>query len=523
MGDEFSISRIEKVRYRPTREAEEFLESLRKEVVPGEKFRVARLAFARSLQEPTDPPLIEKGTDTGSAIEGTHLFGEHAAEWAAAVVAGAERGIATLEEFRLLVEAHWHRGAHLLQADFDAVGEKPAEFALMLANRIGARGPVAVPAKGGKSESLPGALVRLSVRIGEVGIESRTNSPAVVELNAPGASPHIAVMGKTRSGKTRTGLEMAQGIAEAAGIPMLFIDPKGEFVKNGRFVKNSDWGGRTLADRLPGAEPLDVPIRPIPLDFLSLPHGASGTVIAQAAIAFRDSFKKCIKAKGDVAMDNLRETVEGLLREGRGPVSLDTIRDAVRDANESAGKKKDGIEAKLNELTSLRLFEPAQSPAEFFRRRWVIGLGGATEESRKLVMFLLLDALANHLLSLEDASTDAGGYRAVRHLLVVDEAKEILSFRHGALSNLVRKSAAKGGIVMLLSQSPEDFDREEDDFLSQMGTIAVFNSNAQSVKNLRAALGRRVDPEDFSDKNLPKGVAFVKMPHRDPTKVIAWK
>lgn len=108
------------------------------------------------------------------------------------------------------------------------------------------------------------------------------------------------------------------------------------------------------------------------------------------------------------------------------------------------------------------------------------------------------------------------------HLLVIDEAKEILGYRHGALSNLIRKSAEKGGVVMLLSQSPEDFDQEADDYLSQMGTIAVFASSAQSLKNLRAALGRRVSPEDFSDKELPKGVAMVKLYGRDPLRIIAW-
>jgi hypothetical protein len=138
-------------------------------------------------------------------------------------------------------------------------------------------------------------------------------------------------------------------------------------------------------------------------------------------------------------------------------------------------------------------------------------------------MFLVLDALANFLLTQIDSPTDALGYRAVRHMLIVDEAAEILGYKHGALGNLVRKSAAKGGIVMLLSQSPEDFESEQEDFLAQMGTIGVFASNAQSLGKLRAALGQRVTPEQFSDRDLPKGMAQVKASGRDLTRVLAWK
>ncbi len=143
MAEEFSVGRIEKLRYRPSRDAEEFLESLRKEVVPGEKFRVARLAFARSLQEAGDPPALEKGVEQGGAIEGMHLFGDFAAEWACAFTVATERQMGSLDDFRSVVEAHWHRGSMLLKQDFASVDEKPAEFALLLAARVGKTGSAA--------------------------------------------------------------------------------------------------------------------------------------------------------------------------------------------------------------------------------------------------------------------------------------------------------------------------------------------------------------------------------------------
>ena len=517
---EFSLNRIDKGRYRPTAEAEGFLESLRRTLVPGEKFKAARLAFARSLLEPGEPALLVRGTEMGGAIEGTHLFGEETGVWACLFAEAASAPFDGLDSFRHAVEAHWHCGALLLQADLDSVEHREVDFAVLLAHRVHRRTSDGSTSAQG---SVLTSRVKLVLRLGEVGMDHRTNTPVDVAVNAPGVSPHLAFMGKTRSGKTRTGLAMAERIVTEAKIPVIIIDPKGEFVREGEFVNKTEWGNRSLADRVPGLEVLDVPLAPIPLDFLALPRRMTQATIPQTAIGFRDSFQKCIRVKGDVAMDDLRELVEDLLTQRRGPVSLERIRDAVRDRNEQSARRKDTVQAKLNELTSLHLFEPTLAPADFFQRRWVIGLGGAKEESKRLVMFLVLDALASYLLSLEDSDTDRDGFRALRHLLVIDEAKEILAYRHGALSNLLRKSAAKGGIVMLLSQSPDDFDKEADDFLQQVGTICTFTSNAQSVKNLRAALGRRVDPEAFSDKELPKGVALVKLPHREATKVVAWK
>lgn len=522
--NKFNISLIETSRYRFSKDADEILDYFRKTLVPGERYRGARLAIARSLAYPREVDPIPKGEWKG-AIPGHILFGEESAVWAALIVQATAKGVENMDTFKALVEAHMHRGARLLQEDYDEVDRRDVDFAMRLAALAGARDGSDVPSdrREGPSGVPGGPVTRVSVPFGEVGIELRSNQPVLIEVNAPGVSPHSAFMGKTRSGKSRTGLAVAERVLEQAGIPFLLIDPKGEFVKGGEFVKKSEWQGRTIADRFPGAQPLDVSRTPVPLDFLALPPGAPASAIPQAAVAFRDSFMKCVKAKGDVAMDDLRERVDELLRVARGPIRLEDVRDAVAGNNDRIGKKKDTVLAKLNELTSFQLFKADLAPADFFSRRWVIGLSEATEESRRLVTFLLLDALARYLLALEDSNTDGAGYRQLRHLTVVDEAKEILAYRHSALSELIRKGAAKGSVVMLLSQSPDDFDKEDEDFLAQMGSIGVFTSTGTSVRSLRAALGRKLDVEDFSDRELPKGVALAKLPGRDAAKILAWR
>lgn len=533
MDSDLTLDRIATTRYRPSHEAEEALEYFRRTIIPGEKFRVARLAIARSLAEVSEPTALPKGTDMGGAIEGTHLFGEDKSTWAALVVQSAGRMLSA-DEFRKTLEAHWHRGALLLRRDHEQADESQVDFAVGLAERAFAAGTSRPCRHEAGTAPLAESIGALSVRVGEIGIEQRSNAPVDVVLNAPGVAPHLAVMGKTRSGKTRTGLSMAERIARHGDLPLLVVDPKGEFVKDGQLLAKSEWGGATLEAKFPGVRAVDVQLSPVPLDFLSLEHSATDTDIAEAAIGFRDSFSHCVRTRGDIAMDQLRQIVSDLLATNRAideavptpvrsTVSLEDIRDEVIRVNQAASRRTDSVEAKLRELTSLRLFAPEMSPQEFFTKRWVVGLGRAQAETRRLVIFLLLDALARFMTRQPDADTDSAGNRGVRHLLVVDEAKEILAYRHAALSDLVRKGAAKGEIVMLLSQSPEDFDQEEDDFLSQVGTVVIFASSAQSVRKLSGSLGRRFRPEDFSDRELPSGTALVKVPGKDPMKVTAWK
>jgi DNA sulfur modification protein DndE len=138
-------------------------------------------------------------------------------------------------------------------------------------------------------------------------------------------------------------------------------------------------------------------------------------------------------------------------------------------------------------------------------------------------MFLVLDALAHHLVGEEPAPVDTVGHRGIRHLLVVDEAVQVVRHRHEALRRLVRQSAAKGGVVMLLSQSPDDFDQEDEDFLQNMGIVAAFKSQTDSVKSLRAVFGGRIRPEDFADSALPRGIALVKLPDQEARRVVAWR
>ncbi|QTO40865.1 helicase HerA domain-containing protein [Desulfovibrio desulfuricans] len=516
---ELTLTRIDRIRYQPTKVSDSFLGVLRSAIAAPDKATVARLAIARSLYEPAIPSalILPPNVEMGNAIEGVHLFGEDHEIWACLVCASVKNVVKEGKDFKALVEAHWHRGMQLLQDDYRDVKESDEAFVGRLASMVSSFGGIT---SGTSLNVLNEASGPATLHFGSQSVTYPAGEEIQFTLNAPGTSPHIAVLGKTRSGKSRTGLDMASELILARDLPFLLIDPKGEFVKDGQLIAKSEWGGETLRRFFPEIEPLDVPSTPIPLDFLWQSPNSAPHELARIASGFKDSFQKCIRAKGDVVLNTLRECVLELLREHTGPISLADVRERFVEHSEGKGGS---IGAKLSELEALGVFEPTSPPSSFFSKRWVLSFGGCSDESKKLAIFLVLDALNSYMLSLADSAVDTNNHRALRHLMVIDEAREVLTYRHGALSSLIRKSASKGGVVMLLSQGPDDFDQEEDDFLEQMGTVGVFALSASNVKNLTGTFGKRMKVEDFADKSLPAGVALVKFSGRPQVKVLAWK
>jgi hypothetical protein len=73
--------------------------------------------------------------------------------------------------------------------------------------------------------------------------------------------------------------------------------------------------------------------------------------------------------------------------------------------------------------------------------------------------------------------------------------------------------------IFLISQSPDDYDQEEDNFLENVGLALCFKTNAASSRALKAWLGQPVDLG-----SLPTGVAVTRLPgHHGVTRVQAWQ
>lgn len=506
--------------FRPSDLAYEMEDVLRSKLGFTNRYDSARLLIGRSIREPESPAPVSQPSKTSKIIPGEHLFGDDVDLWISAlVIGGGLRSAATSDDFKTLVEAHWARGAHLIKQELDDVGGDDVRLAVSLASLLPEGlgvpvGPNGVSHTPSSSDGVPARKV--SVKVGPTSLSFESGDPVELVLNGPGTSPHIALMGGSGKGKTTTGIQIARQIVEQTKASFFFIDNKGEFVENGRLVG-------ALSEFEEDIQPIEVGTQPIPLDFL--PHGNAGDVAMKiAAGRLRDAIALTCPNAGPQQKSDLLDAIIAVSSKpsGRDLSAVLSKYEALLQAN---GKSVDTVVSRLKELTSLKCFSSEHSPDDFFAKSWVISLKILPEELKKLVTLMLLESLSASILTKTEAEVSSDGFRKIRQVVVIDEARKVLkNAKNDALVDIITKSRSKGVSVMLLSQDPSDFEGQEYDFMTQIGGVVAFACN-QSTGGLRAlegAFGRKVQTREFSDTYLEQGVAFCKLPGREAERVRCW-
>lgn len=501
-NSELNLRNISKTNFRPTLKADQINDFLKSKLGMQNRYDPARLAIAYSMSQPL-PISIDKDIDDdqGKQIAGGTLFGEELLPaWIAMLVENLESDNITAEKIQDLVKFHWTRGCLLLEKIWKSFEEDKNkdtfnEFILYLAEASG------LPQVGSEPLLLDGddnstiSAGAISLRLGELGVDVKTNKEVRWHLNGKG-SPHGAFMGATGTGKSRIALNMISQIRQYSNVPMLIFDfAKGDIANNFGFVNHI------------GATVISCPDKsPVPLDVLHIPV-LSKNSINNAAMRFRESFIRIPKNKtGAVQLDDLRDAAKTVFQKDTGPFKIEDIQKELLAIYNQSGKNSDIITSTFNDLMQWNLFEPKLSPSKFFKKSWVIDVHEATETAQRMVVFLMLDALYSYIKSLPDSDLDNDGNRKLEFVLVIDEARKVLKFGQESLISLIRESRSKGMSIFLISQSPEDFDTDADNFLEQIGLTACFSSKGKSSKVLKACLGKNVDLA-----SLPLGVAAVKI------------
>jgi energy-coupling factor transporter ATP-binding protein EcfA2 len=518
-GPVTNLRSLDSANFKTSKRADGVNDVLKAKLGLQHRYEPARLAIAHSLAlADAVPPLTgDDADDSGKVIMGKTLFGDDELPvWVALIVEKSGLPHPSVEDIQEQVRRHWHRGIMLLQAEWESCAAENSEgvyerFILFLAQRAGL--PAHGLSTGGHGDDEFVALtdrraVPVSLRLGDPGTDERTGTPATWLLNGKG-SPHVALMGGTGSGKTRLARCLLGQIRTQTKVPCVIFDFKGDLAGNPAFV--SDTGATVIA----------APNTPVPLDVL---HIADVGQAAGAAVRFRDSFVRIPKNRpGAVQADELRDAARTAFQRYRPgqPIRLETIRDELTAlyADRPARSRGNVLTATFNELTQWQLFEPRLPPADFFRQSWIIDVHGTEESAQRLIVFLVLDALYAHCKALPDSEMDAQGHRALRVVLVVDEARRVLSYGQPSLISLVRESRSKGMSVFLISQSPEDYDTAEEDFLDQIGLTVCFKANGTSPRVLKACLGQTVDLA-----GLPDGMAVTRLPGQTGvSRIKAWE
>lgn len=464
-----SLSDLTTATFKTTRAADAVCVEINTRLGGKHRYVAARLAIARSLSFATPPTDLsdEDADDFATALRGIQLFGEgrDAAAWLAMIVQRCKEPDLPKKRLQALVAAHWKRGAEQLK-DWEESGEDLASFVALVAEMANFSGVGAgVEDAEDTIEAVAGEAL---LAVGAVALDIKTNERVIFPLNGSGGSPHMATMGGVGSGKTRTAVHILKDLRSQVATPILAFDFKGDLAP----VLGPSYEANVVSP----------PEAPVPLDVLHL-AGSSDTAVKTTAARIRDSLGS-VKQKRPTGVQSeaLREAVASVLRRKvKGErVELADVAAALEEEYAERARKPDELTAMLNELVDLKLFSPDHSPAEFFSGSWIIQLPqDGSAEQRRLIINLTLDALDRWLNSQPDAPTDEFGRRALRHVTMLDEAHVILPTKLPALGNLVRMSRSKGGVVMLVSQSPDDFDSGEEGYLDNMGLTLAFNTQAK--------------------------------------------
>lgn len=484
-----TIRELSSANFRSSEEAEAINKIFMENLGSRTKYLPARLAIGRSLRVPSVPPAVAQ---SGGAIKGETLFGPDLGTWLAMITEHDGREDLTLRALQAIVAAHWARGLGMLERDWEAAGQDRDRLLRKLAEDAGLSPSGSSGSPG--SDIMPSfGAGAIQVPIGEIGQDDQGQIVAW-RPNAPAGSPHLAIMGGSGKGKTRTISSMLRGLRAVAPVPILAFDFKDDLTnKYNRLHEVFE------------AQVIGPPRQPIPLDVLHL-ESTDPFDIHKAADRFCESFSRLKGVKiGDRQKDALSTAAERALSRTR-PTRLTDIRDALQAEYQRLAMKHDGAVSLLNNLCRYPLFEPLQTPEAFFKQSWIVRLptSDATDITRGIIVNLLLDALERFLLSLPNAPLDAAGNTAIRHVLFLDEAHLVLGRKLPALSSLIRQVRSKGGIVILGSQSPDDFDGEDDDFLAQMGLVATFATNA------KPAAVKRIMGGGLDLPGLPDGTCWVR-------------
>lgn len=498
--------------FRPNAEGDKLNDTFMKRLGVKARYIPARLAIARSLAAQGTPLPIGDQDELGKAIKGDTLFGTGASlsTWFALIAQKAGGDITALKDLHATVSAHWSRGLSLLDSEWRHADGQEVAFIRRLVDVAG------LPARGGvRSLDVDGLEASLEtgpiqVPIGEISSDVTTKNPVEWVLNGPGGSPHSALMGGVGSGKTRTAVAMLKAIRARSQVPFIAFDFKGDL------TTDNDGKGYGL-EKVFDATVIQPPRQPIPLDVLAL-RSRDNFSISEGAVRFRESFGRLKGSTlGAKQRPAVAEAVEMALSANE-PCELRHIRDALQTVYGNKGMPEDGATAALEDICRFPLFTPTLPPSEFFRRSWIIRLPQEVPEvCRSIVVNLMLDALDTYLNSLSDSPMPDGKHRSLRALCVIDEAHRILGTKLPSLGNLIRMSRSKGGAVMLISQSPDDFLGEDDDFLSEMGMIGAFGTNAKPTAITRI-FGKGVNLS-----KLTTGQCIAKFRgEENPRKVVAW-
>jgi energy-coupling factor transporter ATP-binding protein EcfA2 len=336
----------------------------------------------------------------------------------------------------------------------------------------------------------------LSVRIG---VDKKNQKPIVFDVNTAN-NPHFGIMGGSGSGKTYFLKHLLTQIRHNSNYDTHFIIfdyAKGDIANDRQFLMDTN------------AELLNVKESSLPLNIFAAAVGNEREQKAKAENLV-NVFKNVEANFGKVQEDNLYNAIIAAYNNAATYPDFDILRQEVLKLN----PKPDTLTSILRPLVEQNYFAKSNELiwGSWTNKTLIVDLHQI--ERKDLVCFLILDHVFSELKRLGDApfNTEKNA-RKIRTVVVIDEAHNFLSSpkRAKILERMIREVRSMGGMVVLASQSPDDYNTSAFDFLELLEFPIVLKSTPQSHKFLEQKFSLTTsDAKDLLKKigQLERGEGF---------------
>ncbi len=489
-------------------DADEVLSALRFET-KLEKATLARMAFALSLAA-EGPDVAQSTGFTGGEMKRPTFVGDN--EVFLRTMIRHAHGELDMDEDRFfsnrsIVKNHIDSGAALLEKMFQECGRDPDRLLARLVDEVEFSGRRETAGQG------------LDIFIGRTVLQ---RNDLVLELNntARHANSHLAIMGKPGTGKTQFLLKILADIRLQSnfGTHFIYFDYKGDVVDNERFLEVAKVQPFRL---LQGGQSL--PINPF-----ILPAYDEQTINVSAREK-AESFASINSKLGVVQKGTLTEAIRAAYAARADSATpfpdFHDVHQIVAAMYEEDNKKDDSLVEVLRDLADFDLFWRHGSdapPIDRLSSRTLLIDVHAMPVLKELAAYLTIERLYKEMALLPDSPVK-DGRRAIRTILVIDEAHNYLSQKNIFLQRIIREGRSKGIVVFFASQSPNDYQQKFFNFQELLEFAFIFQCEGVSAGSVQDILGcgpktakdlqteiARMEPWQVIARSQEKTEEFVK-------------
>jgi hypothetical protein len=426
------------------------------------------------VEDPIDTVHLDT---TGKEFNRYSVTDKYDALMKALTIHHAGRKLSDEEFFSHYFKAHVDRGVALLEKELVASSSIDQFWSTLLSE-------LPMPTQG-DSRTQTGTASEINLNVGE---EVGTGEPVICPLNRA-TNPHMAVVGIPGSGKTQFIKKILADIrTKHPDVNFLFLDyAKGDVAGDKRFVDVVNARVYTLPEKT-------IPINPF---VLSSYDRTNIRFSAEEKVESISSYEHL----GPVQKGLLSRAIEAAYEERAGEdqpyPDFEIVERRLLQLYEEEGKSEDTLTETMRKLTSFHLFPTLSESSLFsealFEQTLIIDLH-LLPALRELVAFFVIEKLYRELKDASESEVDARtGARKLRTLLVIDEAHNYLPMNNIFLERLIREMRSKGLAIVLLSQSPDDFDQKHFDYTELLEFVFVLKCVANRPQQIQKLIRCRLE------------------------------